>query len=138
MMLWAHNLHVIRASSAMGNDLQARYGTAYRPIAQFFGSGYVNSTGSGRLASTSVGQIKTGTFESIFSATGQPRLLLDTRTIAAGGPAAAALLGPLMMREVDELYSIAQDNAAYVPTVLPGDFDGLVWFAKSTASSLRP
>jgi erythromycin esterase len=147
MMLWAHNLHLVRAARLTGRDrttrstgkeLDARFGTAYRPIAQFFGTGSVNSAPLGAPRSTRVGGIKAGTLESVFSATGEPRLILDTRRIAGGGPDVVRLMGPLLMREVDEAYSLVEDNASYFPTVLPGDYDGLVWFAKSTPSTLRP
>jgi erythromycin esterase len=137
MMLWAHNLHVIRAPGRMGNDLLARYGSAYRPIGQLFGTGKVNAAPFGPVQVIAVGPVKANTYESAFSATGQPRLLLDARKIAAGGPNAARLLGPLKLREVDEIYERINDNAAYVATVLPGDFDGLVWFATSTPSAYR-
>jgi erythromycin esterase-like protein len=50
---------------------------------------------------------------------------------------AIRLLGPLKMREVDEVYTRLNDNESYFATVLPNDFDGLVWFAKSTPSQLR-
>jgi erythromycin esterase-like protein len=50
---------------------------------------------------------------------------------------AIRLLGPLKMREVDEVYTRLNDNESYFATVLPNDFDGLVWFAKSTPSQVR-
>jgi erythromycin esterase len=147
MMLWMHNLHLIRAPRrtlldgtpvTTGVELQARFGTGYRPIAQFFGAGSVNASPAGRPFAITVGPIKTGTFEAVFTATGAPRLLLDTRKIARGGSDAARLLGPLLMRGVDELYSRVVDEAEYYATVLPGDYDGLIWFATSTQSALRP
>jgi erythromycin esterase len=147
MMIWAHNLHLVRGPRLTGNDktsrttgmdLQTRYGTSYRPIAQFFGTGALNAAPTGRPLPTTVGPIKTGTLESVFSATGAPRLILDTRKIASGGPDAVKLLGPLLMRGVDEVYSRTVDNAEYFATVLPGDYDGLIWFATSTPSVLRP
>jgi hypothetical protein len=97
----------------------------------------VNAAPGGFLQRIAVGPVKANTYESAFSATGLPRLLLDARKIPGGGPDAARLLGPLKLREVDEVYARINDDAAYVATVLPGDFDGLVWFATSTASVLR-
>jgi erythromycin esterase len=137
MMLWAHNLHVIRTPRTMGNALQARYGSGYRPIAQLFGTGSVNAAPGGQPIPIAVGPVKANTFEFAFNATGQPRLLLDARKIANGGADAIRLLGPLKMREVDEVYTRLNDNESYFATVLPNDFDGLVWFAKSTPSQVR-
>jgi len=138
MMLWAHNLHVIRAPQRMGSFLETRYGAAYRPIGQFFGTGAVNATTpGGPVQRIAVGPIKSNTYESAFAATGLPRLLLDARKIPAGGAGAASLLGPLKLREVTEVYARVSDDATYLATILPGDFDGLVWFATSTPSVLR-
>jgi len=35
------------------------------------------------------------------------------------------------------VYARVSDDATYLATILPGDFDGLVWFATSTPSVLR-
>jgi len=72
MMLWAHNLHVIRAPQRMGSFLETRYGAAYRPIGQFFGTGAVNATTpGGPVQRIAVGPIKSNTYESAFAATGK-------------------------------------------------------------------
>jgi erythromycin esterase len=143
VMLWAHNGHVVNLPSVMGGALRAKHGRSYLNAGFLFGTGGFNAiefTSSGTslgLRSLSIGSIEPNTFESVFAATGMPRLILDTRRVreADGAP----LVGPLRMRSIGSgYYPTIPPITWYTPVILPDDYDMLIWFSSASASRLRP
>jgi erythromycin esterase len=143
MMLWAHNGHVMRAPTAMGGRLAARYGADYVAAGFAFGTGSFNARpaladGSlGAVARQSVSDVVPGTLESYAAATGVPRFLVDMRAVATT-PAASPLAGPIPMRSIGAGYSASAASAYYAPTLFPADYDLLIYFDTATASTLLP
>jgi erythromycin esterase len=141
---WAHNYHVSRKPGAMGESVGRRLGAQYRAIGFSFGLGRLNAVGlnaSGAptgLQQHTVDAIDPSSLEAAFAATTQPRLLFDARRIASGGAAAATLSAALRMRSIGSAYSAANASAFFDRTLIPLDYDALIWFANTTPSVLLP
>lgn len=144
MMLWAHNLHVSRSPNWMGSHLAATFGADYVNAGFAFGTGTFNAysvaadgTSAGLLGPQTAPPVAAGSVEAYAMATGLPEFLLDARQIP-GASAAAALAGPIGLREIGAGFYVGS-NASYVtPTYLPGDFDLLIYLHTSTPSQLLP
>jgi erythromycin esterase len=144
LFAWAHNAHVARSNGAMGGNLGQALGDAYRVFGFTFGTGSFNAVGSTGTTFTgltphTIGSVTTGTLESIFAATAQPRLIFDARRIASGGDAAAALRGQVLrMRSIGAVYAVTFSATYFAQTLLPQDYDAVIWFANTTPSILLP
>jgi erythromycin esterase len=143
MMLWAHNGHVNNTPAAMGGHLRRALGADYLVAGFAFGGGSFNaveigSDGTNRgLHPMPTSALPAGALEAYLAAVGAPRLLLDARRIA-GAPAAAPLAGPLPMRSIGAGFTPGRDLQYFVQTLLPGDYDLLIYFATTTPSTLLP
>jgi erythromycin esterase len=142
---WAHNYHVSRRPGTMGQVAGQRLGADYRNIGFTFGTGDFNAVGltatgtTTSLRSHSITTVDTTALEAVFAATLQPRLIFDARRIPSGGSGAAALnAGPLRMRSIGAAYTSASESAYFEQALLPADYDGLIWFARTTPSVLLP
>ncbi len=140
---WAHNYHVSRKPGAMGAFVAARLNAEYRVFGFTFGTGRFNAVGptpsdpTQRLTAHTISDVDPLSLESIFAATSQPRLLFDARRIASNG-ATAVLQAPLRMRSVGALYSAASSSVYFDQTLIPLDYDALIWFSSTTPSVLLP
>ncbi len=141
---WAHNAHVGRKANAMGSFVDQRFGTQYRTFGFTFGTGGFNAVTLNpngiplALEQQTISAVDSTAIETIFSATKQPRLILDARKIATGGSAASLFTGGLRMRSIGSSYADDRPASFFETTLLPGDYDGLIWFATSTRSILLP
>ena len=141
---WAHNYHVSRKPGAMGSFMGARLGTQYRVFGFTFGLGRLNAVGvnaSGAFSGVvqhTVDAIDVSSLEAVFAATNQPRLIFDARRIASGGSAAATLDKALRMRSIGAVYAAASASSYFDQTLIPLDYDALIWFANTTPSTLLP
>ena len=141
---WAHNYHVSRKPGAMGSFVGARLGTQYRVFGFTFGLGRLNAVGmnaSGAFSGVvqhTVDAIDVSSLEAVFAATNQPRLIFDARRIASGGSAAATLDKALRMRTIGAVYAAASASSYFDQTLIPLDYDALIWFANTTQSTLLP
>jgi hypothetical protein len=79
-----------------------------------------------------------GSMEEAFLAAGKPTMLLDTRVIAAGGTAAAPLVGPIAMRSIGAVFDPDLERAYFAFRAFPADIDLLVFIAATKESSLLP
>ena len=140
---WAHNYHVSRKPGAMGEAVGRQLGAQYRVFGFTFGVGRFNavtynalnvSTG---LAQQTVTDIDVSSLEAVLSATNQPRLIFDARRIT-GVSAAARLDGALRMRTIGAVYTPTSPGSYFDQTLLPLDYDALIWFATTTQSTLLP
>ena len=145
LLAWAHNGHVSRRPGTMGHVLGQRLGGDYRTFGLTFGTGEFNaveltaSGARGSLRSQRIVDIDSTSIERVFAATGQPRLIFDTRRLSGGGAAAAPLTGqPVRMRSIGSMYGAAFAANFFEATLLPEDYDGLIWFAFTSPSALRP
>jgi erythromycin esterase len=143
MMLWAHDYHISAVPGAMGSYLRSTYGNDYVSLGFLFGRGGFNAvagTGSGYsgLRSWDAELVPNGSLEAAFVATGQPRLLFDTRRIAGGGAVATPLAGPITMRTIGAVYDPAQEASYFGIQLFPGDFQLLIFLASTTPSVLLP
>ena len=140
---WAHNAHVSRKVNAMGWHVDQRIGAQYRIFGFTFGLGFFNavSVNSGGTTSTlqqqTIAAIDSTSVEALFSATQQPRLIFDTRKITSGGTLASSFR-TVRMRSIGALYSTSQAAAYFERTLLPADYDALIWFAGTSKSTLLP
>jgi len=141
--VWAHNGHVSRRPNTMGRHLAHALGSQYRNVAFTFGNGRFNAVSV--LPSGAFGPLQVhttngpagGTLESLFNATLEPRLILDTRKVLSGEAGSFALSRrPLFMRSIGSVYSAATANAYYERAILPFDYDGIIWFVNTRESQL--
>lgn len=144
LFAWAHNGHVSRRPGTMGHVLGQRLGTDYRNFGFTFGTGEFNaveltaSGARGPLRPQRIADIDSTSIERVFAATGQPRLIFDTRRLSGGGAATAPLTGqPVRMRSIGSMYGAAFAANFFEATLLPDDYDGLIWFAFTSPSVLR-
>ena len=138
IVVWAHNEHIVRAPYMMGKHLHAAYGNDYVPVGLLFGSGTLNAVYSGTVQLVRPDVVPTAWIESTFLKTGKAHLLLDARLIAAGGPAAAPLMGPIRMRSIGSTYSLSAPAGFYRSHSFPGDFDLLMFVASGQATTVFP
>jgi erythromycin esterase-like protein len=77
-------------------------------------------------------------FETALAAVGEQRLIFDTRRVM--GSRAASLLDrrPVLMRSIGAVYSFSFPDDFFERAILPLDYDGIIWFATSTPTRLRP
>jgi erythromycin esterase len=142
IVLWAHNAHITRAATAMGDHLRAMLGPDYVNVGLTMGSGSFNSIGYGSVGTQSVPSVWVvppaiqGSLESAFAATHQSNLIVDMRGLAAGGPGSSTLRGPMWMRLLSESFDPGQQNLT--PVSLPDNFDLLVYIGSTTPSTLLP
>jgi erythromycin esterase-like protein len=125
-------------AGAMGDHLNRAYGSNYVNLGFLFGRGGLNAVGGGRLQAWTAQLVPAFSMESVFLATGQPRLLLDTRTVEAGGPAARPLNGPLWMRSIGAVFDPASENVFYQNHTFPREYDLVMYVAQTTPSVLLP
>jgi erythromycin esterase len=137
IVLWAHNLHINSVPQFMGGYLRAAYGSDYVNLGFLFGHGGFNAVGANGegLMAWTVTQIPANSIEAIFAGTGKQEALFDTRQIAAGGSAAAALRGPIAMRNIGAVLDPAIETAYFL---FPDDFDLLIYLDATTPSWLLP
>jgi len=144
MVLWAHNAHIARVRNWMGDHLARHYGHSYLNVAQTFGTGDFNAVRlvptDTSLRSNSITGYRDESIESVFLGTGMPRLIFDARRVRNASTAAVEPLTlPLSIRLIGALYNPALSPIAYqAPLILKNDYDLIVWFESTTASSLLP
>ena len=138
MMLWAHNAHVSKTALFMGDYLEGALGGNYLSLAFSFGRGTFNAVGASGIRSHTADPVPSVSLEAAFDRAGRPIQLFDARTILAGGVDAAPLAGPISMRQIGAFYNASAPQQYFVPVMLPGDFDLLIYFDNATASTLLP
>ncbi|MEO7456555.1 MAG: erythromycin esterase family protein [Gemmatimonadaceae bacterium] len=138
VVLWAHNGHIQSVEGFMGGHLRAAYGSDYVNLGFMFGTGGFNAVGlNGEgLKAWQTSFVPTNSIEAIFAGTNKPGLLLDTRTIASGGVAAAAFGGPIAMRSIGSSYNSSSESSFFGPETFPGAFDLLLYIQVTTPSRL--
>jgi erythromycin esterase len=145
MVLWAHNMHVVKRFDAMGQHLARQYGSAYLNVALTFGRGTFNAVLSGERTDTLPGQrihtvpgLYYDSIEAIFNATGLPRMIFDARAVRGPvSPEVEPLLSILAIRTIGASYRISGIGGYHVALQLWNDYDLIVWFAESTPTQLR-
>jgi erythromycin esterase len=139
MVLWAHNYHVSNLPTSMGGYLRRTWGASYVNLGFLFGSGSFNAYGvNAPLREWSSALVPAWSLEAAFLATARPIALFDARTVLTGGAPGEPLRGPIPMRSVGAFFDQTRESAYYGSTVLPGDFDLLLFVATTSASSLLP
>jgi erythromycin esterase len=147
MVLWAHNMHISRLKSWMGEHLTRRYGSGYLSIGQTFLSGSFNAVLQGfvpdtlpPLRSHFVLGTRDESIERVFEGTGLPRLIFDARkTRTTTDPAATPLLLPMSIRALGAAVLRNLLPTGYqVALTLRNDYDLIVWIQEGTASVLLP
>ena len=146
MVLWAHNGHISRVSRLMGDHLSRKYGAAYIPVGQTFGTGSFNAiflSDANQLLNNRVHTVtgfREEAIERIFTSIGVDRLIFDARRLrSASGPAIEPLGLPLTMRSVGASFQPSSGvNGYQVPLQLRSDYDLIIWFSNATASRLLP
>lgn len=143
MILWAHDLHIVRMPTTMGGYLGARYGSDYIAVGMAFGQGSFNAVALGGGAATPGAQPFTAapprnnSIEATFHATAKDLVLFDARQIPGGGTDAAALAASTM-RFIGASFSPQFESSNYLGIRLPDAFDLLVYTSVSTPTQLLP
>jgi erythromycin esterase len=147
MVLWAHNMHISRIRSWMGEHLTRRYGAGYLNVGQTFGYGSFNAfLQTPRpdtlpwLRSHQVNSYRDESIESVFTNVGLPRLIFDARKVrTATDEAVRPLTLPMSVRAIGASFSSLISPTRYVwALTLRNDYDLIVWFQQTSASVLLP
>ena len=141
IVLWAHNGHIGRFTGSMGGQLQAKYDADYVPLGFLFGRGSLNAvgvTGSGGPRPWTALQIPGNSLEALFSATNKFSSLLDMRTVASGGAAAAQLTAPIPVRSIGAVFDPSVETLYFQRMKFPDAFDLMVYIENTSASTLLP
>lgn len=144
LFVWAHNAHVSRRATAMGQHLGDALGDAYRNAAFTFGSARFNAVTAlpngtyGALQAHQVSGVGPGRpIESYFLATGEHRLFLDTHKVTSGESGTFVLdRRPVAMRSIGAVFSPENPNAYFETILLPLDYDAIIWFDFVSESKL--
>lgn len=145
--LWAHNFHVgtrplFNGSTdlndrPMGEYLRSAFGRNYYAIGQTFGSGTVRAIVSGHgLEAVTVPPDANDTIASLFNSLGAAAVFVDLRGLRSGTPLWSFFSTQRPVEEIGATMDPAHPAYA-VSMVVPKSFDGLVYAAKSTASTER-
>lgn len=137
---WAHNYHVSRRPNTMGFHLGRRLGSNYVNLAFTFGTGTFNAVAvGGGLRTHSIESVDSSGIEWLFQQSPSQRLLFDTRKLLTAGPEASGLRDrPVRMRSIGAVYSSTTAAAYFEEALLPGDYDGIIWFRSTSPSVLLP
>jgi erythromycin esterase len=146
MIVWAHNGHISTAklgnAPAMGSFLRKIYGPAYYSLAFTFGEGSFqsrNMTGGGALEEFTLGPAPEGSVDWFFAQPGIPNYIVDFRSAPKEGVFAKWLGSPHPMRSMGSGFSKEWPPQQYmVPTVLPNEYDGLIYIGKTTRARPNP
>lgn len=136
LFVWAHNAHVTRRATAMGQYLRDALGDAYRNAAFTFGSARFNAVtvlpnGTyGALRAHQVSGAGPGRpIESYLLATGEHRLFLDAHKVSSGESGTFVLdRRPVAMRSIGATFSPENPNQYFESILLPLDYDLIIWF----------
>jgi erythromycin esterase len=135
VVLWAHNGHVAKRPGAMGGFLRQRHGADMVVVGFAFHEGRYTAVARGAgLKANDAGPSAPGSVEWAFHEAGLPRAVLDLRKAEKGSAGSGWLAGGISHRNIGAL---AMD-AAFAPTVLPTAYDLLIFFDRTTASTLLP
>ncbi len=139
IVLWAHNAHINSIPQLMGGYLRANYGADYVNLGFAFGRGKFNAVGlNAQLQPWDAELVPANALEAAFLGTGTQLALLDARTIAGGGAAAEPLAGPIPMRSIGALFDPTSESAYFGNTLLPSDFNLILYVNQTSASTLLP
>jgi erythromycin esterase len=135
IVLWAHNGHVSRRTGSMGGFLAERHKEDMVVAGFAFHEGRYTAVARGvGLRANDAGPSGPGSIEYALHQVGEPRVILDLRKVDKASPASGWLADPVDHRNIGAL-AIA---SAFSPNNLPGNYDLLVFFDRTTASVLLP
>jgi erythromycin esterase-like protein len=133
IVVWAHDFHVSRGAGAMGSYLDARYGKDYVVLGFGFNQGTYNASGSNGVVPFTASPSFPGSFEYVLHQTGTSPFILDLRQASPDNAASTWLLGDLQFRTIG---AVPADG--FSVTHLVHDYDGIIYFERSTPSTLLP
>lgn len=143
-MLWAHNGHVgiYDDRETMGTVLRKRLGKDYAVVGLGFGQGGLQAMplpfGSGGLREFTTPPPPPGSLDGTFAATGLPLFALELRELPREGPAAEYFAHPHAMKGIGSHYSEAMLPLQSQAPRLPGEYDFLIFVARTTAARASP
>lgn len=143
MVLWAHNFHVSDREGAMGRFLRVDHGVDQVIFGFTFNAGSftaVTQTASGQYQGTeshTVGPAPAETYAAHFASTGLQRFILDLSGPFTE-PANRWLVGPRPLRSIGCCYRPSDPGFYFLDTVLPAEFDAIIYFDTTTPSILLP
>jgi len=133
IVLWAHNLHVSREPTLMGNYLTQRYGDEMYVLGFAFGEGSYNAKGAYlELVSAEAPPPPPGSLESFLRTAGLPRYILDLRH---GNAPHIWFEEPRKLRW--NLGAVV-NRCPYRAAAAADLFDGLIWIDSTNPSQLLP
>jgi erythromycin esterase len=134
IVLWAHNGHVSKTAmgnSSMGSYLAKRHGKDYVVLGFAAHQGRYTAVARGTgLGTHPLHASQPGSIEYYGSASALPRMIIDLRRASKDDPASAWLTRELDHRSIGAL---AQDMS--YPAILPQEYDALIYFTDTTAST---
>lgn len=136
IILWAHNGHVskdVEFYKPMGKYLYEKFENDIFVFGLLFGEGNYTARGQDGLGSYGTSLPEPGSYEDAFRKTGIQRFILDFRNIAYS-PFSRWLNEEMNFRSIG---AMAMDYA-FFRTVLPRQFDAVIYFDKTTPSKLLP
>lgn len=134
IVLWAHNGHVsknISSYKSMGSFLANRYTKDMVVFGFAFNEGNYTAVGKNGLGVYGTSSSQPGSIEFAFHKTGLLRFILDLRNISTS-PLSNWLNNKLDIRSIG---AMAMDYAFY-NTIVPKEYDAIIYFEKTTPSTL--
>jgi erythromycin esterase len=149
IVLWAHNGHVANVPDysprSMGTTLRRSYGDDMVIMGFSFFSGSLNA----RLISDDGQQVQglqahiappppADAYAFHFNLVELPRFFLNLRDLDHGDPQIRWLFGPRRFRSIGAAYNANYDPSFYYAAHLRREFDVIIYFSNTTASTLLP
>jgi erythromycin esterase len=139
LMLWAHNLHIGRFSTAMGTHLTDALGARYVATGLDFGHGTFNARDTSNiLRSHTADPLPAKAIESVLTQARVPNYYVDLRTPAAGTPEYQYFHTFHLMRAPVAVYFDSNPLAFYANGPAALDYDILMYVDQSTPTTILP
>jgi erythromycin esterase len=136
IVLWAHNVHVSKEPSLMGEYLAQRYGDEMYVLGFAFGEGSYNARGAYFQPETGEAlPPPLGSLESFLRTADIPRYILDLRHLA---PEEAPWIWFGKPRHLRWNLGAVVNRCPYRAVVAADKFDGLIWIDQTNPSQLLP
>ena len=142
IVLWAHNLHVGTSDygvKPMGAYLRELYGDEMVVFGFSFYQGSFNSvalSGDRKPIEFSAMLPPENSYEYYFHSVELPRFFLDLRGLPSDSPSTNWLLTPHRMHELGSLYDPSDAGAYFFSSILPDQFDVIIYFQDTSPSLL--
>jgi erythromycin esterase len=134
IVLWAHDYHISRQPSSMGEALGQYFGANYVTIGQFFHAGSYNAINSTGLGPNVAEPSFPASMEYAFHQTGVSQQILDLHLAQPANRDSSWLFGTFWDRTIGAV----AEPGFILDSLLTKEFDAIVFFDRTNPSTLLP